>query len=447
MKTVGIVIAFVAVGVGGYALGRWHVGTANSAPVVVATEPAKTNSLNKTGPPVAAREKGVALLAAATALDRGYAAAQIDIEGALRELDKLPAAERNAFVAGIFSYAARNLPPADGLKLSQRLSPELRQSAWKALVGEWIYARSPLDEEKRSKLRDEAFSSSNGRQGLLVQLSELMAGAKPDGELTAAWLDAFSDGSARSEMLASLVSAFPRENADTLLKRTQDWTPWEKERVDRRFLSSWAYENPQEAWDWYQKERGRFDTDLSSSIFMAWGTKDSDGAQKLLETVREPSQRETLLNIIGRTMAMKNTDAAVAWADGLSDPRERDIAQKGIYDGAPRGVGAVLDFFDGFPTLRAIVPGSPLEGTGIQPGDRLVEVRQPDGSREPLYGQDMQAVVNSIRGEPGTQMTLRVLRKNAESGALEERSIPVTRAQLYLDEKTIPKPMSFVPAK
>jgi hypothetical protein len=438
MKTVALVIAFVVVGVGGYSLGRWQSGRAVvevKAPVMAEVEVVKTNPIVRAVTP-----KGVALVAAGTAVDRGYAAAQLDLEGALRELEKLNAAERGGFVTGIFSYAARNLPPAEGLKLSQRLAPELKQTAWRTLVGEWIYARSPLDEENKSKMRDAAFTSSGGRQGLLVELSGLLAGAKPDAELTSAWLDAFSDGTARSEMLATLAPTFGRENVDALLKRTDGWTAWEKERVGRRFLSTWAYENPQEAWDWYQKEKGRFDGDLSSSIFMAWGTKDSAGARRLLDTVNEPSQRETLLNIIGRTMAMQNTDAAVAWADGLANARDREIAHKGVYDGAPRGVGAVLDFQDGFPMLRAIVAGSPLDGSGIKPGDRLVEVREADGARRPLYGADLQAAVDMIRGEPGSQMTLRILRKNGGSGALEEHMIPVTRAQLYLNEASIPKP-------
>jgi hypothetical protein len=441
MKKVAMAVAFLMVGVGGYELGRWRTDdNAQRMSVARNAKPAAgvIEEKSKAGL-AAATAKGGALVAAASAVDRGFAAAELNIDEALRLIETLPASERSGFVAGIFSFVARNVPPAEGLKLSQRLPAELRQSAWRTLVGEWIYSRSPMDEEKRAQMRDAAFTSNGGRQGLLVELSGLLASSKPDPEMLSAWLDSFSDGTARSEMLASLVSAFPREDVEALFKRTQGWTAWEQERVQRRFLSNWAYENPQEAWSWFQNQRGEMSGDLASSVFMAWANKDPDGAQKLLEAKLEPGQRDTLLNVIGRTLAMKNTDAAVAWADGLADARERGIAHQGIYDGAPRGVGAVLDFNDGFPTLRGVVPGSPLDGSGVKPGDRLVEVREANGAREPLYGADMQTAVNLIRGEPGSQMTLRILRKNGESGVLEEHLIPVTRAQLYLDEKRIPK--------
>ena len=62
------------------------------------------------------------------------------------------------------------------------------------------------------------------------------------------------------------------------------------------------------------------------------------------------------------------------------------------------------------------------------------------GESHPLYGRDFQTIVNLIRGEAGTQMTLRVLRENGATGKMEEHFIPVTRSQLYLDEKLIPKP-------
>lgn len=443
MKKVALLVALGVVSMISFTLGRITAGPRPGPAKTLAAKSDEraalsTNSQARAG--LALEGKPASITASMTALNRGFAAAQMSLEEALRQIESLPNSERVPFVAGIFSFAAKNLPPAEGLKLSKSLPSDLKQTAWRTLVGEWIYARSPLAEDQRSKMRDSAFTSSGSRQGLLVDLSSALAGAKADPELAGAWLDGFSDSTARSEMLATLVSAFPRENPDAYFQRAEGWTDWEKERVDRRFLFTWAYENGPDAWAWYQNENGRFNTDLSSSVFNGWANHDPDGAQKLLETVSDPAQRETLLNIIGRTLSMKNTEAAVTWADGLADPRERAAAQKGVYDGAPRGVGAVLDFNDGFPTLRGIVPGSPLEGTGIKTGDRLVEVRAPDGSAQTLYGADMQTTVNLIRGEPGSQMTLRILRQNGESGALEEHLIPVTRAQLYLNERTIPKP-------
>ena len=91
---------------------------------------------------------------------------------------------------------------------------------------------------------------------------------------------------------------------------------------------------------------------------------------------------------------------------------------------------------NGFPTLRSILPGSPLEGTGVRPGDQFVEVRQADGTRQSLYGAPLESAVRLIRGEPESELELRVLRPDQRTGRLEELRVPVRRAQLYIDEKS-----------
>src|SRR5262249_47911589 len=122
---------------------------------------------------------------------------------------------------------------------------------------------------------------------------------------------------------------------------------------------------------------------------------------------------------------------------GLADAGEREIANRAVYDGAPRGIGAVLGFEQGFPTIRGIVPGSPLDGSGVQPGDRIVELLEANGSKQTLYARDLNTTVNLIRGEPGSELTLRLLRQNKDTGQLEEYLVPVTRGQLYFDEKAL----------
>ncbi len=374
-----------------------------------------------------------------TPAQRGYAAAQSDLDDALKALDAINPSDRAAYISGIMSFAAKNLPPADALKLQQKVPEALRPNALRSLVSEWIYNRSPLDEDTRAKQRDAVLTRTGGREGLEVELSAALASARPDPELMNAWLDNFSKFGARSEILATFSSQFPRENPDALFARTQDWTPWEKERVTRRFIWNWATENPNDAWNWYQSQHSQFDGDLSSSILNPWAAKDPDAVKALLNQLQDPTQRRLVVEIIGRNLAQKNTADAVTWADSLANPNERSAAQQAVYDGSPRGIGAVLDLKNGFPTLRGIVPGSPLEQSGIKPGDQFLEARLPDGTTHGFFGQDLATSASLIRGEPGSSMTLRILRQNGETGAFEEHLIPITRAQLYLNEKTLPK--------
>ena len=128
------------------------------------------------------------------------------------------------------------------------------------------------------------------------------------------------------------------------------------------------------------------------------------------------------------------------WANGLADPGERQEANRAIYEAAPRGIGAALRIDQGFPTVTAIVPGSPLDGSGVQRGDRFLEIFESNGARHALYGRDLSTTVNLIRGEAGSEVTLRLLRQNNTSGRLEEHLVPVTRAQLYLNDKGLANP-------
>jgi C-terminal processing protease CtpA/Prc len=154
--------------------------------------------------------------------------------------------------------------------------------------------------------------------------------------------------------------------------------------------------------------------------------------------MEQPAQRKAAIEALGNALARKNTDEAINWANGLPDASEREIANRAVYDGAPRGIGAVLGTEQGFPTIRAIVPGSPLDGSGVQPGDQLVELWEANGSKQTLYARDLNTTVNLIRGEPGSELTLRLLRQNKNTGQLEEHLVPVTRGQLYLNEKALP---------
>jgi C-terminal processing protease CtpA/Prc len=158
----------------------------------------------------------------------------------------------------------------------------------------------------------------------------------------------------------------------------------------------------------------------------------------VLSSIADPGQRKLAIEAIGKVLAAKNTDAAVAWANGLADAGERQAAQGVIYDAAPRGIGAMLTVENGFPTVRGIVPDGPLDGSGVQPGDQIVELRESNGAKHTLYAKDLTTTVNLIRGEPGSQVTLRLLRQNTTSGQLEEYLVPITRQQLYLNEKTLP---------
>ncbi len=457
-RTAAFTVVLIIVAGLAYGLGRKHgaakregapppaagpLASAAPPPAPAATAAENTSPLQDT----------TATRPAPTALDRtlpfaqdmlsakaGYEAARLNLDDALKQIGTLPASERKGFITGVFSFIARNRSPAEALALYRQQGARVRSDALRALASEWVSTRSPLDDDKRSALRNQIQIASGGRLGLEVELAYAIASSQPDAELVTAWLNTFATHPGRSEMLPALGNTLIRERPEALFDYTAGWTEWERERAARTMLGDWASRAPQEAWTWYQGQQARWGQDLASSILEPWARSDPEAAKAVLDTLSDPAQRRTAVDSIGRALALRNTRDAVTWADGLQNPEEKAAAQRSIYEATPRGIGAAIGLENGFPTLRAILPGSPLEGTGVRPGDQIVEVSQADGSRQSLYGAPLDSAVKLIRGEPGSDLELRILRRNEGSGQLEEVRVPLRRAQLYFDGSPPSKP-------
>lgn len=128
--------------------------------------------------------------------------------------------------------------------------------------------------------------------------------------------------------------------------------------------------------------------------------------------------------------ARKDTEAALQWAEQLSDPGEREDAMKSIRSVAPVGIGVELGMQEGYPVINRMFPGTPAELSGqLRPGDRIVAVAQGNNVFVDTSGLPMQEVVQAIRGTPGTLLQLRVLPADAPPGA-NPRTVAVVRGQI-----------------
>ena len=268
------VVLFIVAAIS-YGLGRKHRGSpevaAGGPPTDGASTVPKRHSLSKANrvpgdSAFNALERGAPFAQNMTSAERGYEAARINLDDALKQIASLPVAERMGFTTGIFSFVARNHTPADALRVYERVPEPFRPNALRALVGEWIYTRSSLDEDQRYNRREGTFTISGSRLGLELELTSMLASTKPDAELAAAWLDAFSNHSSRSEMFLSLSRSLGDKDPTALLSRIEGWTPWERERVTQNVLANWSDDSPKDAWQWYQDNQGRFDQDLSSAF-------------------------------------------------------------------------------------------------------------------------------------------------------------------------------------
>ena len=80
---------------------------------------------------------------------------------------------------------------------------------------------------------------------------------------------------------------------------------------------------------------------------------------------------------------------------------ERNSKQLGHFS----GIGAQVGLEDGLPVIVAPFDGSPAEKAGIKAGDIIIEVDGVDVTSWPLGD-----IVENIRGEPGTEVELTVMR-------------------------------------
>jgi hypothetical protein len=425
MRNLIFAVALLLVAAGSYALGRRHKAT---------TTPVNSPSSATAG--FAPADLDLPFAQNMTNAERGFKAASANLEDAIKEAESLPVPERLGFITGLFSFVARNKSPEEALKVFTGVPDAMRTYALRALVAEWINSRCPLDDDMRYLKREGTFTVSGSRLGVVVELSSMLASAKPDAELIRAWLDAFSHHRSRAEIFSAFTYLFPRDNPDALFAQLKGWTLWERDHFAKRFLWSWSQNEPEAAWDWYQKRREDFKENLSESILSPWLASDTEGAKDFVSSLKEPAHRKDAIEIVAKVLASNNTKEAAGWADGFSAPADREAARRAVFEGAPRGIGAVLKFDDGFAIVQAIVPGSSLEVSGVKLGDRIVELEEANGSKYALYGKDFSNVIDRIRGPAGSQVRLRILRQNDK--LTEEHVIKVSRGQLFLHEKSRP---------
>lgn len=76
------------------------------------------------------------------------------------------------------------------------------------------------------------------------------------------------------------------------------------------------------------------------------------------------------------------------------------------------GVGILLrDDIDGFSVIQLVEGGPAAKQKGLEVGDKIIAV-----NNEPVIGLDMMDVVEMVRGEPGSKVCLKIVRRGEEKG-------------------------------
>jgi carboxyl-terminal processing protease len=113
------------------------------------------------------------------------------------------------------------------------------------------------------------------------------------------------------------------------------------------------------------------------------------------------------------------------------DPEETEEFHVGL-DGELEGIGAELTVRDGKLTIVSPLKNTPAEEAGVMPGDHIYLV---DG--EPTSEMTIWDAIMNIRGEPGTEVVLTMIRENVEEPfeiAIVREKIIVPSVEITFEE-------------
>ncbi|MBI4327057.1 MAG: carboxy terminal-processing peptidase [Chloroflexi bacterium] len=99
------------------------------------------------------------------------------------------------------------------------------------------------------------------------------------------------------------------------------------------------------------------------------------------------------------------------------------------------GIGAQLQWEDGYTKVRSLVPGGPADlSKQLKPADRIIAVAQGDGEPVDTVEMPLNKVVNLIRGKKGTEVRLTIL-PGGSTGDSTKKVIGLIRDEIKLTEQ------------
>lgn len=116
------------------------------------------------------------------------------------------------------------------------------------------------------------------------------------------------------------------------------------------------------------------------------------------------------------------------------DPYSQFLSEKASVDqlkiettGEFGGLGIRISIIGGVPVVISPIEGTPAYEVGLQAGDRIIKIEG-----EPTEGKSITEIVNTLRGKPGTQVTITIKREGIE----EPIDYTITRAVIKI--KAVP---------
>lgn len=326
-------------------------------------------------------------------------------------------AARLRMIRGLFAHLATTLPPAEAIGRALQFSGEEQETALLELAARW----TGVEAEKLRSAR--GFSAALEAGLTLIQSDHAPADAAE------AWVRAFRDHPARVELTIALADRLAGTDPERAIMLAEGFTGWEQRRFEFAFIASRARFDPEAARAFMNRPGNTAGAEAREQFWQMASVHHPEWAEKAFAAEGDSATRMEAVRGFAKLQADSGTLEALAWADKLTVPAEREAAHETIYEATPRGIGAILASHDGFPLIRGILPDSAAAQAGLRQGDRMVEVTGPDGTAVSLYQQPLDFAVQRLRGEAGESLMLRILRDGPD-GRPQEETVRIARSQL-----------------
>ncbi|MDE1170222.1 MAG: carboxy terminal-processing peptidase [Verrucomicrobium sp.] len=220
----------------------------------------------------------------------------------------------------------------------------------------------------------------------------------------------------RQAQVEELLKAKPDFSVDESFSTDRSKAPWPKDEAEAREL--WRLQIKYELLQGLLADEKPEETVKTISRRYA----------RLVKSMKEVDHTELL-----GTYLSALTHAYDPHSDYLT-PEDAENFQISSIKMALKGIGAVLKTEDGYPTIVSLVPGGPADLDGrLKANDRIVAVTQEGGKPVDVIDMKLAKVVEMIRGERNTKVTLTILPSDAAEGVRHD--VTLVRDEVKLTEQ------------
>jgi carboxyl-terminal processing protease len=252
------------------------------------------------------------------------------------------------------------------------------------------------------------------RYGKSLDDATLVGDASPGFKIFERYLDRLTQ---RHKMVDELLKEKFDFTADESVLPNRNKAPWPKDDAEAKEL--WRLRIK------YELLQGKLAKEKPEETLKTIGRRYA----RLEKTMREYDAEEVL------QMYLSSLTRAYDPHTDYMSPTEAENFEINYVALSLSGIGAQLEWDDGYTKVKALVPGGPAEQSKLlKPNDKIVAVAQGPGEPVDVVEMRLNKVVSMIRGKRGTEVRLTLIPANSPDGSAK-KVITLIRDEIKLADQ------------